>query len=290
MAQYSYRLLNVFAESTFGGNPLCVFEDGTGLDEPAMLDLARQFNLSETVFLFPGDEADEADASLRIFTPSGELPFAGHPSIGSAHVLRQLLKHDTVRLRTKAGIVPLSFENAQWKLTAPREAGQALMRPCELESAELCRMLDLAVEDLAAEPLWIDTGSEQLLLPLRSVEAVQRARPAAQFAEQWPANRLGRRNVFLFAVAGQAEGSDLVSARYFFKSANGVGEDPGTGSACINLGAWFYMQVMPIARRAEITQGVEIGRPCRILLELSAQGGISIGGRVIELGSGQINL
>ncbi|HEX7640922.1 MAG TPA: PhzF family phenazine biosynthesis protein [Burkholderiaceae bacterium] len=291
MPQYSYRLLNVFAESTFGGNPLCVFEDGTGLDDQTMLSLARQFNLSETAFLFPNGDADDgADASLRIFTPTGELPFAGHPSIGSAHVVRQMLKRDSIRLHTRVGNVPLSFENPQWRLTAPRAADEALMRRCEVETAELCRMLGLGLDEVASAPLWIDTGSEQLLLPLRSAEAVHGARPEAGFAQDWPANRLGRRNVFLFAVSKQAEGADTVKARYFFKSANGVGEDPGTGSACINLGAWFYMQVLPIARQVEVAQGVEIDRPCHILLDVSAQGLIHIGGRVVELGRGHIDL
>ncbi len=288
MPQYSYRLLNVFADSAFSGNPLCVFEDGSGLDDETMLNLARQFNLSETVFLFP--TSDPADAVLRIFTPTGELPFAGHPSIGAAHVLQQRLTRNTLTLKTKAGIVPLALDAALWTLTAPREAADALVRPCTMSVAELCGMLNLDTQDAAADPLWIDTGSEQLLLPLNSIEAVQRARPDAGFAQRWPANGLGRKNVFLFALSKPDHGSDSVRARYFFKSASGVGEDPGTGSACINLGAWLYMHVMPIARQVDIIQGVEIGRPCRIRLDVSAQGKISIGGRVIELGGGQINL
>jgi PhzF family phenazine biosynthesis protein len=287
MPQYSYRLLNVFTDSSFHGNPLCVFENGSGLDDQTMLNLARQFNLSETVFLVP---ADDADAMLRIFTPAGELPFAGHPSIGSAHVLQQRLGRNEVTLLTKAGLVPLSFENSYWSLAAPREAADAIMRRLEAEPAELCRMLNLGADDAASAPLWVDTGSEQLLLPLKSAEAVRRARPETAFAAHWPANGLGRKSVFLFAVGKQDDGADTVKARYFFKSANGVGEDPGTGSACINLGAWFYMQVLPIARQVQVTQGVEIGRPCRILLDVSAQGRICIGGQVVELGGGHINL
>ena len=287
MPRYSYRLLNVFADSTFSGNPLCVFEAGTGLTDEAMLNLARQFNLSETVFLLP---AANADAALRIFTPTGELPFAGHPSIGSAHVVQQGLGRNELTLATKAGKVPLKLQDGNWTLSAPREAAEAGMRKCEVATAELCRMLNIDATDVAAEPLWVKTGSEQLLLPLHSADAVQRAKPGAAFAEHWPANALGRRNVFLFALEKRSDGFDTARARYFFKSANGVGEDPGTGSACINLGAWLYMQVMPIARRVEIVQGVEIGRPCRIALELSAQGEIRIGGRVIELGGGYIEL
>ena len=85
---YPYRIVNVFAESRFGGNPLAVFTDAAGLSDADMQLIARQFNLSETVFIHPGDDA--ALASLRIFTPSFELPFAGHPTIGSAAVLHAL--------------------------------------------------------------------------------------------------------------------------------------------------------------------------------------------------------
>jgi PhzF family phenazine biosynthesis protein len=154
----------------------------------------------------------------------------------------------------------------------------------------LCRLLGLNRDDLASSALWCDTGSEQLLLPVHSIEAVQRARPDAAFADAWPANGRGRKNVFLFAMSKDTDGGDAIRARYFFKSATGVGEDPGTGSACINLGAWHHMQVMPIAWQATVTQGVEIGRPCRILLDVSKEGDIRIGGSVVELGGGTINL
>jgi PhzF family phenazine biosynthesis protein len=287
MPQYSYRLLNVFAESTFSGNPLCVFENGNGLSDDTMLKLARQFNLSETVFLVP---SDGADARLRIFTPTGELPFAGHPSIGSAHVVRQSLQRDHLTLETRAGIVPLSLQNECWSLAAPRSAMESEMRHCEVETAELCQMLGLVRSDVESQPLWINTGSEQLLLPLCSVAALERAQPNAAFAESWPANGMGRKSVFLFAAFKQADGTSAIRARYFFKSASGIGEDPGTGSACINLGAWFFMQVVPMAQQLEVTQGLEMGRPCRIQLDISAQGTIWIGGRVVDLGGGHIDL
>ncbi len=85
MPDYRFRIVNVFAESTFGGDPLCVFEDGRGLSDAQMLALARQFNLSETTFILP---AEQADANVRIFTPGYEMRFAGHPTLGTAHVIR----------------------------------------------------------------------------------------------------------------------------------------------------------------------------------------------------------
>lgn len=89
MSRYAFRLLNVFAQSTFGGNQLAVFEDGRGLDDATMQAIGRQFNLSEITFIFP-DDTDGATARFRIFTPDYEMPFAGHPSLGTAQVVREL--------------------------------------------------------------------------------------------------------------------------------------------------------------------------------------------------------
>lgn len=291
MREFHYRLLNVFAQSAFSGNPLCVFEDGTGLDDSTMLNLARQFNLSETVFLFQvSDAAADADASMRIFTPTAELPFAGHPSIGAGHVLRQMHGLDSPTLSCRAGKVALRFDEPQWTLTAPRKATEALLRPCEANASDLCRMLNLDTADIAAPPLWIDTGSEQLLLPLNSPDAVARASPAESFSRDWPVNQAGRRVAFLFAPGRSGPDPAAMTARYFFRSANGVAEDPGTGSACVNLGAWLHVMHHPLPLRLEIHQGDFMGRPCRIRLDVLGDGEIRIGGQVIELGAGVIRL
>jgi trans-2,3-dihydro-3-hydroxyanthranilate isomerase len=108
MADYSYRILNVFATegNKFSGNPLCVFEDGRGLDDATMGALALPFNLSETVFITP---SERATAHVRIFTPAIELPFAGHPTLGAAHVVRAMTgAQSLVHLEMKAGIIPVS--------------------------------------------------------------------------------------------------------------------------------------------------------------------------------------
>ncbi|MDE2429694.1 MAG: PhzF family phenazine biosynthesis protein, partial [Burkholderiales bacterium] len=103
MRNYPFRLLNVFAESTFGGNPLCVFEHAEGLSDEEMQALALQFNLSETTFILP---SATATARMRIFTPGTEMPFAGHPSLGTAHVVRTVLgSTNALTLECKAGIV-----------------------------------------------------------------------------------------------------------------------------------------------------------------------------------------
>src|SRR5277367_6370395 len=118
----AFRILNVFTvgSDTFSGNPLCVFEDGRGLDDGAMLAIAKQFNLSETTFLLPPSKPG-ATASVRIFTPTFEMPFAGHPTLGSAHVARDL--HgcgDRVALEMPAGVIDVSARGNAWTLRTAR--------------------------------------------------------------------------------------------------------------------------------------------------------------------------
>src|SRR3954466_637334 len=113
MTTYNYRIVNVFTRGgALPGNPLCVFEDGAGLDDATMQALARQFNLSETTFILP---SDRANARVRIFTPSYEMPFAGPPTLGTAHVVRDV-RHagDALTLEMTAGIIPVNAEGGRW--------------------------------------------------------------------------------------------------------------------------------------------------------------------------------
>src|SRR5512136_274955 len=112
MTDYAYRLVNVFAEAPLAGNPLCVFEDARGLDAATMQALALQFNLSETTFVLP---SSRATARVRIFTPTFEMPFAGHPTLGTAHVVRALgLGGDALTLEMNVGIVPVTADGDRW--------------------------------------------------------------------------------------------------------------------------------------------------------------------------------
>src|SRR5580658_11029595 len=118
MAAHPFRIVNVFtaAQGPFTGNPLCVFENGAGLSTEEMQALARQFNLSETTFILP---SSRADARVRIFTPTYEMPFAGHPTLGTAHVCRALgLGGDSLRLEMQAGLIEVTAQNDRWTLTA----------------------------------------------------------------------------------------------------------------------------------------------------------------------------
>ncbi len=276
--QLAYRLVNVFAESPLAGNPLCVFESGAAVDDTTMQALALQFNLSETTFVLP---SQRANARVRIFTPTFEMPFAGHPTLGSAHVVRALgLGGDALTLEMRAGIIPVAADADRWTFTANAPAWRAPVAT----SDELASMLGLAPGDVGTSPLWVDTGSDQLIIPLTSFDAVRRAAPEAAAMRQYASN--GKRAMALvFAREG-----DRVLARFFFPKHGSVIEDPGTGSACANLGGWLIGTGASLPQHLAIDQGEAVGRPCRLGLSVAADKSIRVSGRVIEIGRGVIDL
>src|SRR5262249_49241831 len=167
MPKLSYRIVNVFAEAPLQGNPLCVIEDGGGLDDATMQALALQFNLSETTFILPTGST-EATARVRIFTPTFEMPFAGHPTLGTAHVVRDLLRAgDGVNRDRRAGLIPVT---ARGDVGTP-QANAPEGRPAGIARPELAEMLGLVETDVPEGALWVDTGSEQLIVPLASPAA-----------------------------------------------------------------------------------------------------------------------
>jgi trans-2,3-dihydro-3-hydroxyanthranilate isomerase len=304
MASFRFRLVNVFAgdellgPSALSGNPLCVFEDARGLDERAMMALARQFNLSETTFLLPpSDAAAGAHARVRIFTPThdpklAEMRFAGHPTLGSAHVVRDLLGcGDQVRLELPAGLVPVIAAGNTWTLTAPFE-GAPRVQAEPLPAAEVAAMLGLGADDIAGESVWVDTGMEQLLVPLHSPEDVERAAPVPAALDAWPRSRSGRSNAYVFAFSGgTAAGRREVVARFFIKApGSGLYEDPGTGSACANLGGWLLHTGAQLPASVVVAQGIKMQRPCRLLLDVTPDGKVQVGGQVVEVARGELTL
>ncbi len=304
MASFRFRLVNVFAgnellgPSALTGNPLCVFEDARGLDERAMMALTRQFNLSETTFLLPPSDAlTGAHARVRIFTPThdpklAEMRFAGHPTLGSAHVVRDLLGcGDEVKLELPAGHVPVDATGDVWTLTAPFE-GAPRVQPEPLPAAEVAAMLGLEANDLAGQPAWVDTGMEQLLVPLHSPDAVARATPALAALDAWPRSRSGRSNAYVFAFSGATvAGRREVKARFFIKApGSGLYEDPGTGSACANLGGWLLHTGARLPASVLVAQGRELQRPCRLQLDVTEDRKVRVGGRVVEVARGELTL
>lgn len=281
MREYAYRIVNVFTRAgRLTGNPLAVFEDGSGLDDAQMQDLARQFNLSETTFILP---ATQATARVRIFTPSYEMPFAGHPTLGTAHVVRALKGGgDAVALEMKAGIIPVNAKGDRWTLQAVAPKARAL----ELHRRELAALLGLEERDMAEYPLWVSTGREQLIIPLASADAVRRARPRPDALAQLK-NEDGQGMAYVFHDAGDAAGT--VESRFFFPNGNAILEDPATGSACANLGGWFTVIRPRTNVTRTVSQGEQVGRPSTLYLDVT-EGAIHVGGEVIELGRGAIRL
>src|SRR5688572_20488063 len=171
MRELAFRIVNVFTENrgTLTGNPLCVFESAESLDTATMQALARQFNLSETTFILP---SSRAAAQVRIFTPSYEMPFAGHPTLGTAHVCRALgLGGNQLGLEMRAGIIPVTSNGNHWTLRATA----ATSRLVEVHPQEIARLLGLEPADIGFQPLWVKAGREQLIVPLTSEAAVRRA-------------------------------------------------------------------------------------------------------------------
>lgn len=279
MPTLHFRLVNVFTQGrrTLSGNPLCVFESGESLDEQTMQALARQFNLSETTFILP---SSRAHARIRIFTPAYEMPFAGHPTLGSAFVCRALqLAGDELQLETQAGLIPVSARGDLWTLQAITPTWREAT-----EIAAIIRALGIDSGDIAQQPLWVSAGKEQLIVPLHSEAAVRCVRPNAEgFAQLQSKQPHGA--VYVFARTG----AGVLLGRFFFPQDTAIMEDPATGSATANLGGWMIATGNSPCR-FEISQGEYVKRPSTLHLTVDAERRIFVGGEVIELARGTLDL
>ncbi len=281
MASLNFRIINVFTRNNdpLSGNPLCVFENGQSLDTQTMQRLARQFNLSETTFLLP---STKASARVRIFTPAYEMPFAGHPTLGSAFVCRALGRcGNEATLEMQAGVIPVRADGSRWTL----QANPSTSRPCEASASQLAAMLSLAESDIDARARWVKSGKEQLVVPLKSADAVRAANPvASKFSIVRSEDGHSMAYVFAEIEPGRILG------RFFFPQGSAILEDPATGSATANLGGWFLANGRSVPQLFEIAQGEYVGRPSTLFLELNAERHIFVGGEVIEIGRGTIEL
>lgn len=224
-----FYLLNVFAEVITAGNPLAVVCLDGPMSSGSMQALAKQMNLSETVFIERTDEHAEAEARLHIYTPSVCLPFAGYPILGAAFVLKQQgFSGDSMVLQTEAGLVSLRFEPDCVWLKTPQAPTS---READLSLQEAAAMLGIDACDIAEPPLWVSTGSEQLLIQLVSKEAVLRVKLDPVLFEIGAYLRPGRTVAYVWH-----EADEVATVRMFTGQNGAVVEDPGTGSACANLG------------------------------------------------------
>jgi PhzF family phenazine biosynthesis protein len=274
MPTIRYRIVNVFAESAFGGNPLAVVEDAADLPEPTMQAIARQFNLSETTFILP---STVAAARVRIFTPTYEMPFAGHPTLGSAAVVAELAG-DAFTLEMAAGLIPVRRVDDAWRLSANR----ASHRPMDGSRAELAAMLGLEESRLRGPALWLDCGTEQPMIEVATPGDVEACVIDAALMARCSVNRSGQTKAYVFA----RDGNDFV-ARYFWMSGSAVSEDPGTGSACANLGRWWELTQGDKPLHALVRQARLSGRPSLLSLDVE-DGQVEVGGKVIAIGAGEL--
>jgi trans-2,3-dihydro-3-hydroxyanthranilate isomerase len=303
MASRSYRFVqvDVFTDQVFGGNPLAVFLDGRGIEDAVMQQIAREMNLSETVFLLPPSRPDCA-AALRIFTPAREVPFAGHPTVGTAWVLavHGMAPRGAARfaLEEKIGPVPVDIEGDParpdfiWMTHGPATFDRAL----ENRDA-MARALGLSEADLLpGAPIQPgSTGNTFLFVPLRDRASVDRAALDVRALLDAMAGRphLG---VFVFSPDPDPAAGRVYS-RMFAPHTSGVPEDPATGSASGPLGAYLALNGL-VRKGAAVTivseQGTKMGRPSFIHIRLAMEGGtitgIRVGGSVVPVLEGELRL
>jgi trans-2,3-dihydro-3-hydroxyanthranilate isomerase len=299
--QRHYITVDVFTNRAFGGNPLAVVLDAGGLSTRQMQAIATEFNYSETTFVLP--PRDQAhDAEVRIFTPVRELPFAGHPNVGTAFVLATLAKEPKPCLlfEEKAGLVPVDILREQGRVVSTElTAPQPLARLSRLSAGEVAGCISLTAEDIRTDrqaPQIVGVGTPFLVMEVHSREALRRAKPdAAAFGRLFPRDGAFAAYFYTRDVASTEAPCDL-QARMFFPGASGLIEDPATGSATVAAAA--LLADLDPARDGElkltIGQGFDMGRPSILLTRVRKQnGGIvsaHVGGRCVQMMEGTFRL
>jgi trans-2,3-dihydro-3-hydroxyanthranilate isomerase len=298
----SYRIVDVFTDRMFGGNPLAVFLDGRSVSDAEMQALAREMNLSETTFILP--PADPANNfRVRIFTPSRELPMAGHPTIGTAFVLaheRMLSTSEdivTIRLEEKVGVIPVRLEMKHgvpdkiW-MTQPRPT----FGPVFPDAVAVAEILGIDSADIRSDlPIEVvSCGVPFLFVPVRDLATMKRLSFNRDLSRRALAS-LELFEVFAFAMETENPGSTVHSR--MFAPELGVPEDPATGSASGPLGAYLVRHgVIRATPEATIVseQGIEMGRPSFIHIEITHEANeiteVKVGGQTVFVGSGEIEL
>jgi trans-2,3-dihydro-3-hydroxyanthranilate isomerase len=295
--QRRYITVDVFTISAFGGNPLGVVLDAGGLSTAQMQAIAREFNYSETTFVLP--PADPAhDAQVRIFTVNREIPFAGHPNVGTAFVLATQAAKPPERLlfEEKAGLVPVEIMTEQGRVVATEfTAPQPLKRMSQLSAEQAAACLSLSAGDVKTgrhAPQIISVGLPFLAVELSSRDALRRARPdAASFAKAFPLDGSDAIYFYTSDVPASEKPCDI-QARMFHPGASGLSEDPATGSATAAAAA--LLADLDSTRDGElklsIGQGVDMGRRSLLLTRVRKQNGavasIHVGGGCVQMMEG----
>jgi trans-2,3-dihydro-3-hydroxyanthranilate isomerase len=297
---YRYHTADVFTNRAFGGNQLAVLPDARGLTEQQMISIAREFNFSETVFVFPPDDTAHT-RRIRIFTPGAELPFAGHPTVGTAFVLAATgeidLDRDETRIIFEEGVgpVPVLIKSLDGKpffsqLTAAKIPA---MQSDSYDVATIADILSLDKNDVAAESFAIEAwsaGVPFLFVPVRSRDALARSRVRTEPWERTLKDSLAP-EIFVFTDEGQ----NMIRARMFAPTL-GISEDPATGAAVAAFGGYLAKRssAQDGTLRYSVHQGIEMGRPSLLELEIDvADGGVKavrVGGASVLVSSGTLHV
>ena len=298
--QRRYITADVFTDRAFGGNPLAVVLDAGGLSTPQMQALASEFNYSETTFVLPPRDGGH-DAQVRIFTVNKELPFAGHPNVGTAFVLATRAEKPPARLKFEegAGLVPVEILREDGsavgaELTAP----QPLKKLTQFSAEQAAAVASLSAADIRTDrhpPQIVSVGLPFLVAELTSRDALRRATPdAATFARTFPCD--GSDAVYLYTRdVPPAEACDL-QARMFHPGSSGLSEDPATGSATAAAAA--LLADLSGKRDGELSlrvgQGVDMGRPSLLLTRVRKENGViasaHVGGACVQVMEGSFRL
>ena len=302
---YEFVQLDVFTQTPLSGNPLAIFPDARGLNDAEMQALAREMNLSETTFIFPRDAATEAreGKKVRIFTVETELPFAGHPTLGTALHLYASESNQKrsveITLDLKAGKIPVRFtanpENAGRNRVDGHVFGEMRQRDPEfgnpLSREEVARVIGIAVDEIPSEwPIQpVSTGLTFTIVPFRNRQTLSDLKfsyiQAAEFLKKTGAN------FFYFLCPERREGRLEARARMFFYG----GEDPATGSAAGCAASWMVRHgVAKTDEQVLIRQGIECRRPSEMYVRATREGervtDVRVGGYAVEILRGTVVL
>ena len=292
----SYDVVDVFTDRAFAGNPLAVVHGADALEDAQLLAIAREFNLSETTF--PSAVVGDATTyAVRIFTPGGEIPFAGHPTLGTAWVLRQhgRLSAGTVVQRCGAGDIEVQVPDDPGGQVRLRATPRDLSDPLDAEA--VAAAVGLSADDVAGEARVAGCGLSWVHLPVR-VEALARCRPGAgieSLLERSEGDPVAGVNVYAVDAQSGSQAAGLAVRSRVFCPDVGVAEDPATGSAAVGLGIVLAVSGL-LADGGDyiIRQGVEMGRPSTLLGHVDAEQGratgCEVGGGVVSAAAGTIAL
>lgn len=283
----TFYIVDVFAEEKYAGNQLAVIRGGAGLPDETLQKITLEMNYSETTFVLAEEESD-GGYDVRIFTPGGEVPFAGHPTLGTAYVIRHEILTQPVELVTlnlKAGKIPVTFGDVLWMRQLPPTFGATL------DPALIALALNLETADLdERSPVQeVSTGLPALIVPLRDLDALRRCRvDRERYAEVAGPGK----NLYVFCPEPHENGPGDLSARMFADDL-GVPEDPATGSAAGCLAGYLvehrYFGTGPVDVRVE--QGYEMNRPSLLYLRAEREGDettIHVGGKVQMVAKGEL--